>query len=99
MSQADDKIRNDFIVALRSGAPEEDAAIIAGTDLDTIQEWMEDDDDFATRVQVVQPELRVLAAGYLRQHMKENPSVAARVYDSLEAQRKLDRLRELTTDA
>jgi hypothetical protein len=93
----DSQAAKDYITALRAGATSDDAALVAGVDPIIVGNWM-DNQDFADRVERVHSELRVLASGYLRQHMQARPNVAMAFLERAEGEKKLRDLRKLTTD-
>jgi cytidylate kinase len=83
---------------IQAGASPDDAARVCGFTPNELAEYREDNPEFDEELENTMTNLRVLAAGYVRQSMKDDVKVAERYLLQQQTELRLARLRELTTD-
>jgi hypothetical protein len=92
-----------FLVAVRAGARDEAAADHAGVPIETVREWLlgttAQTAAFKKAVDKARADLELLAIGVVRREVVDDKSAAMWMAERVAADRELDRLRRLTTDA
>jgi hypothetical protein len=95
----DDAIAERFVTALRAALSDEDAAVHAGADIDSIERWRRTRRRFDSDVRRAKAEIALLNAGRVRQAARDDWRAALALAERAEQERALERLRRLTTDA
>jgi hypothetical protein len=99
MRRFDEQIASMFVTALRAALSDDDAAVHAGVDLDTIEQWRERRRRFDDEVRKAKADVALLNAGRVRTAAREDWRAALALAERAEQDRELERLRRLTTDA
>jgi head-tail adaptor len=101
MPRFDKPTAEKFLVAIRAGASNENAAQHAEIPLATIREWLKGDTKttaaFRRDVEKARADLELLAIGTVRRNMAENDQNAKWLADKVRGDAELERLRSLTT--
>jgi hypothetical protein len=95
----DEAIAGEFLTALRAALTDDDAAVHAGVDVETIERWRADRLSFDADVRRAKADVALLNAGRVRAAAREDWRAALALAERAAQDRELERLRGLTTDA
>jgi hypothetical protein len=97
MTRFDSKKADAFLVAVRAGASNENAATHADVPITAVRDWIRRRPDFRRDVAKARADLELFAVGTVRRNIGEDQKAAMWFAEKARGDAELERLRELTT--